>query len=158
MLFRSDLGALWANLQAGRDCIGQIPEERWDWASLWGDPTGPGSHSNVRHAGVLEGIARFDPLFFGISPKEAEGMDPQQRLLMTHVWKALEDAGCAPSRLAGSRTALLVGTNASGYIHLLQQAGQGIEGHSATGAVASVGPNRMSYLLDLHGQIGRAHV
>jgi acyl transferase domain-containing protein/non-ribosomal peptide synthetase component F/acyl carrier protein/SAM-dependent methyltransferase len=147
----ADPDELWAHLVAGRDCIGEIPDSRWDWGTLFGDPGAGGNHSNVRHAGVMDGIDEFDPQFFGISPREARSMDPQQRLLMMYVWKAIEDAGYAPQRLAGSRTALLIGTSGSGYANLLQQAGEIVEGYSSTGAVASVGPNRMSFLLDLRG-------
>ncbi|MGP1681215.1 MAG: SDR family NAD(P)-dependent oxidoreductase, partial [Giesbergeria sp.] len=147
----NDLDAFWANLQAGVDCIGQLPEDRWDWAAL-GDETGAGSDdAAVRQAGVIDGLDEFDPQFFGISPREAESMDPQQRLLMMYVWKAIEDAGYAAQSLSGSQTALIVGTSTSGYAQRLRQAGEAIEGHSSTGMVSSVGPNRMSFLLNLHG-------
>ena len=92
----------------------------------------------------------FDPLFFRISPREAETMDPQQRLLMTYVWRVIEDAGYAASDLAGTNTGVFVGTSSSGYASLVAQAGV-LEGASATGMVPSIGPNRMSFLLDLHG-------
>ncbi|MCX7293774.1 SDR family NAD(P)-dependent oxidoreductase, partial [Janthinobacterium sp.] len=147
----SDVDALWTNLAAGRDCIGEIADSRWDWSKLFGDPTAGGTQSNVKHAGVIDGIDEFDPLFFGISPKEAEVMDPQQRFLMMYVWKAFEDAGYAPQSISGSKTALLIGTSSSGYGSLLERAGQVVEAYSSTGAVASIGPNRMSFLLNLHG-------
>ena len=101
--------------------------------------------------GFLDQIDQFDPAFFGLSKSEASYMDPQQRLLMTHAWAAIEDAGYAPGSLAGGDTAIFVGTAPSGYARRIEQAGVGIEVHSSTGSVASVGPNRMSYLLDLHG-------
>ncbi|WP_287777581.1 type I polyketide synthase, partial [Janthinobacterium sp.] len=107
--------------------------------------------TRAKWAGMIDGVDGFDPLFFGISPKEAELMDPQQRLLMLHVWNAIEDAGYAASSLAGSNTAIFVGTCGTGYGDLINRAGVAIEGYSSTGTVASVGPNRMSYLLDLHG-------
>ncbi|POZ59933.1 beta-ketoacyl synthase N-terminal-like domain-containing protein, partial [Chromobacterium alticapitis] len=62
-----------------------------------------------------------------------------------------EDAGYNPHSLAGSDTALFIGTGPSGYASLLDRAGVPVEGYSAPGIVASVGPNRMSFLLDLHG-------
>ncbi|PIS99323.1 hypothetical protein TSA1_00015, partial [Bradyrhizobium nitroreducens] len=129
-------------MRAGRDCIGELPLQRWGCRE---------DEIEVRHAGVIEGVDQFDPLFFGISPREAESMDPQQRLLMTHVWRVIEEAGYAPQSLAGSKTAILVGTGTSGYGGLLSQSGCAVEGYSAAGMVASMGPNRMSYLLDLHG-------
>ncbi|MEV0689371.1 SDR family NAD(P)-dependent oxidoreductase [Streptomyces sp. NPDC050388] len=146
-----DLAAFWDNLRDGRDCITEIPEDRWDWRAMHDDPATPGNRKHVRWGGFLDGADRFDPLFFGISPREALAMDPQQRLLLTHAWKALEDAGYAPSSLAGSDTAVIVGTAPSGYGSLVLQARSGEDGYAATGVSGSVGPNRVSYLLDLHG-------
>ncbi|MEA2959171.1 MAG: polyketide synthase PksN, partial [Alphaproteobacteria bacterium] len=147
----ADLAAFWDNLVAGRDCIGEIPKQRWDWRALYGDPSREANKTNIKWGGFIEGVDEFDPLFFGISPREAELMDPQQRLLMMYVWKAIEDAGYSAASLAGSRTALLVGTASSGYVALAARAAVALEGYSATGMVPSVGPNRMSYFLDLHG-------
>src|SRR5579862_5005091 len=100
-----DVEALWSNLRAGRDCIGELPVSRWSGSVA----------PLIRHAGVMEGVEEFDPLFFGISPREAAEMDPQQRLLMTHVYRVIEDAGYSVESLSGSHTALLVGTGISDY-------------------------------------------
>ncbi|MES2939420.1 MAG: amino acid adenylation domain-containing protein [Pseudomonadota bacterium] len=142
-----DPDALWRNLLDGRDCIREVPPDRWDWRALWGDPARQEGKTNIKWGGFIDGVAEFDAQFFGISPREAELMDPQQRLLMTHVWKAIEDAGYAAESLAGTRTALFAGIGNSGYGAMVPHA----DGYSATGAVPSVGPNRMSYFLDLHG-------
>jgi len=136
-----DIETLWANLQAGRDCIGELPPNRW----------GRSPTPAIRHAGVVEGMECFDPLFFGISPREAIGMDPQQRLLMQYVYRVIEDAGHSVESLSGSSTALLVGTFTSGYGQLLAQSGEPISGYSAAGVAGSMGPNRMSYWLNWHG-------
>lgn len=149
-----DLATFWRNLDEGRDCITEIPKQRWDWQAIDADPSDPadqGNRSPIKWGGFIDGMEEFDPLFFGISPREALLMDPQQRLLMTHVWQAIEDAGYAPSSLSGSATAIFVGTASTGYDSVLARAGMAIEGFSATGVVPSVGPNRMSYLLNLHG-------
>ncbi len=146
-----DLDEFWQNLQDGRDCITEIPDSRWDWSSLYGDPQTEINKTNIKFAGLIEGLEEFDPLFFGISPREAEVMDPQQRLLMTYVWKVIEDAGYAPEALNDSNTGLFIGTGNSGYSNLLSQAGVPVEGHSTAGLASSIGPNRMSFLLNLHG-------
>ncbi|TDM99493.1 hypothetical protein CEE86_13955 [Lactobacillus crispatus] len=88
-----DVSEFWRNLVDGRDCISEIPKERWDWRAVYGDPVREANKTNVKWGGFIRGIDEFDPLFFGISPREAELMDPQQRLVMTYVWKAIEDAG-----------------------------------------------------------------
>ncbi|HEV7673037.1 MAG TPA: SDR family NAD(P)-dependent oxidoreductase [Candidatus Angelobacter sp.] len=145
-----DVDELWENLLSGRDCIGEIPPERWDWRAVYGDP-GEENKTDIKWGGFIAGMDEFDPQFFNISTREAELMDPQQRLLMIHIWKAIEDAGYAPSKLWGSNTGIFVGTGLSDYARLMAQAKVGIEGYTAMGTVASVGPNRMSYFLNLHG-------
>ncbi|NSL86226.1 SDR family NAD(P)-dependent oxidoreductase [Chitinophaga sp. Mgbs1] len=147
----ADTAAFWNNLLEGKDCITEIPGNRWSWQEYFGNPQKEGNKTDVKWGAFIDGIDEFDPLFFGISPREAELMDPQQRLLMMYVWKALEDAGYAPQRIAGSQTAIFVGTMGSNYGSLAAAAEMVIEGFSSTGTVGSVGPNRISYFLDLHG-------
>ncbi|MEJ2417505.1 MAG: SDR family NAD(P)-dependent oxidoreductase [Exilibacterium sp.] len=157
-----DIDAYWQNLLAGRDCITEIPGWRWDWRALsprlraFDEVPLVGAReethvSAIKWGGFIDGVDRFDPLFFGISPNEARLMDPQQRLLMTHAWKAIEDAGYAPQSLSGTRTGIFVGTATSAYNDLVLRSPEAIEGYTATGSLASVGPNRMSYFLNLHG-------
>ena len=146
-----DVQSLWSNLLAGRNCISEIPPSRWDWQTYFGNPAVEPNKTNVKWAGIVEDVELFDPRFFGISRAEAEQMDPQQRLLMMYVWKAIEDAGYAAESLSGTNTALFIGTTASGYSERLSRAGVTIEGYSSTGQILSVGPNRVSYFLNLHG-------
>ncbi|WP_247422868.1 SDR family NAD(P)-dependent oxidoreductase [Ralstonia pseudosolanacearum] len=146
-----DVEQFFRNLQDGRDCISEIPASRWDWRAYYGDPQRQADKTNVKWGGFIHGVDHFDPLFFAISPREAQLMDPQQRLLMTYAWLAIEDAGYATADLAGSDTGIFVGTGVTGYSSLIAKTGVPIEGYSATAMVPSVGPNRMSFLLDLHG-------
>ena len=146
-----DMDEFWENLVQGKDCITEIPKERWNWKEYYGNPTQKTNKTNIKWGGFIEGIDQFDPLFFGISPKEAEFMDPQQRLLMTYIWKAIEDAGYSAQSLSGTQTAIFVGTGNSGYDGLLSKANIAIESYSSTGLLPSVGPNRMSYFLNIHG-------
>jgi len=147
----NDLDLFWQNLVESKDCISEIPADRWDWRAIYGDPQTDGNKTNIKWGGFIEGVEEFDSLFFGISPKEALFMDPQQRLLMTYVWNVIEDAGYSTQSLSGTQTAIFVGTAVSGYSGLISQADMAIEGYSSTGFVPSVGPNRMSFLLNIHG-------
>ncbi|MCA1281213.1 SDR family NAD(P)-dependent oxidoreductase [Saccharopolyspora sp. 7B] len=146
-----DLDEYWENLRDGRDCIGEVPADRWDWRAHWGDPRQEPGRTNVKHGGFMDGVADFDPLFFGIAPKDAVHMDPQQRLLMLYVWKAIEDAGYSADDLAGSDLGLFIGTNDTGYGLLSDRSAARGRSVTPTGSVPSVGPNRMSYFLDVHG-------
>jgi polyketide synthase PksM/rhizoxin synthesis polyketide synthase/nonribosomal peptide synthetase RhiB len=89
-----DLDAFWQALRAGRDAITEIPAERWDQAALE-----PGRR---RHAGFIADADRFDPLLFGIAPREARLIDPQARLVLQAAWSAIEDAGYSRAALKAS--------------------------------------------------------
>ncbi|NKY30652.1 thioester reductase domain-containing protein [Nocardia gamkensis] len=95
----------WANLSAGRDCIVEVPAQRWDHREyLSEDPDEPGT-TYARWGGFLDDVDKFDARFFGITPKDAEEMDPQQRLFLETSWTALEDAGYSPERVRRSAAA-----------------------------------------------------
>lgn len=146
-----DMSAFWENLKDEKHCITEVPKSRWDWEKYFGDPAKDGNKTHIKWGGFLDAVDEFDPLFFGISPREAELMDPQQRLIMTYVWKAIEDAGYSAKSLSGSKTGIFVGTIDSGYNGLLNTSHVELQGYSSTGIVPSVGPNRMSYFLNIHG-------
>ena len=66
----------------------------------------------------LDNVDLFDPLFFGISPKEAREIDPQHRLAMLAIWEALEDAGIAPDSLRGKAVGVFIASASDDYQHL----------------------------------------
>ncbi|AJQ95677.1 non-ribosomal peptide synthetase [Gynuella sunshinyii] len=145
----SDIDEYWQNLVAGRDCISEIPQQRWSWQALWHDSET--ASPSMKWGGFIEGYGDFDPLFFGISPRDAEIMDPAQRLLLMHSWLAIEDAGYAASRLSGSRTAVFVGIGNSGYGDRLTACETDINGQTVIATVPSMGPSRVSHFLNLRG-------
>ena len=141
----------WQNLIDSKDCISEIPESRWKWQDFYGDPYLEDHKTNIKWGGFIDGVDEFDSLFFDISPREAELMDPQQRLMMEYIWNVIEDAGYSASSLSGKNIGIFIGTMASNYQSLIYDSGTAPEGFSATGIVPSVGPNRMSYLLNFNG-------
>ncbi len=90
------LEEFWENLKKGLDCVEEVPLERWDVEAM----ARPGAARPARWGGFLRRVDQFDPLFFNISPKEAELMDPHERLFLETVAHAIEDAGYTPDKLA----------------------------------------------------------
>jgi acyl transferase domain-containing protein/acyl carrier protein len=145
-----DPEAFWRLLIDGIDAIGDMPTDRWDVDGLYDpDPNVPGRMS-TRWGGYLDQVDRFDPLFFGMSPREAVEADPQQRLILELVWEVLERAGLPPSRLHGSRTGIFMGAMWSEYGQIAAEL-ERIALHSATGRDTGIIANRVSYVLGLTG-------
>ena len=147
----ADLGEFWNHLREGRSCTSEIPADRWDWRDFAGEAADGSNRTNIRWGAFLSQVDQFDPLFFGISPKEAASMDPQQRLMLECAWEAIEDSGTAPRDLAGTDTGVFVGVSTSDYADRMKERGDGMATHGSTGTAHSLLPNRISYLLDLHG-------
>ncbi len=145
------LDAFWENLVSGKDCIETIPGERWDYR-LYYDPEGkrPGSSTN-QWGGFLKEVDRFDPLFFQISPREAEMLDPQERLFLQTAWNTVENAGYAPGTLKGRNVGVFVGVMYGQY-QLFGAAESERQGEVMTlsSSFASIA-NRVSYFFDWHG-------
>ncbi|MDC0708549.1 SDR family NAD(P)-dependent oxidoreductase [Stigmatella sp. ncwal1] len=146
-----DLESFWTNLLAGKDLIREIPEDRWDWRSWYGDPKREPNKTMCKWGGFLNEVDTFDALFFNISPREAQLMDPQQRIFLETAWHAIENAGYSPQRLSGSATGVFVGVTLHDYLELALQSSLDIVAHTSTGNVHSIVPNRLSYLLNLRG-------
>ncbi|CAM2010015.1 SDR family NAD(P)-dependent oxidoreductase [Acanthopleuribacter pedis] len=136
--------AMWRILAEGRNAVAEVPPDRFDWRAVFGDPHQDPYKTNGKWLGCVPGVAEFDPLFFEISPAEAERMDPRQRLLLQELWNALEDAGYGPNHLAQQRVGTFVGVEDGDYA-LATGAGDFTANH--TGIMAA----RLAYFLDLKG-------
>lgn len=67
----------WSNLEQGKDCITEIPAERWKREGFYCSDIKEAvekGKSYSKYGGFVEGFADFDPLFFNISPREAMSM------------------------------------------------------------------------------------
>ncbi len=141
----------WNLLCSGASGIVPVPEDRWSIEAHYDpDPKITGK-SITKWGGFVPGIADFDANFFGISPREADAMDPQQRMALQVTWEALEDAGIAADRLAGSNTAVYIGVSLNDY-SLIQRFRRSAEDlHAGTGTAVSIIAARISHRLDLRG-------
>lgn len=147
----ANLLEFWKAIASGKSCITEIPATRWSIKEYYDpNPSAPGK-TNCKWMGCLDDADQFDPLFFNISPREAEIMDPQHRIFLESAWHCIEDAGIPPNSLSNSRCGVFVGCASNDY-YLLNQPdskNQGVIG--ATGGTPSVLPARISYFLNLKG-------
>jgi len=145
--------AFWELLVGGVDAVGRVPADRWD-ADRWYDPEPktPGK-SYVREGAFVDGVDGFDPLFFGMSPREAASLDPQQRLLLEVSFEALERAGLAGDGLKGSSVGVYCGIPESSYLNRFRAAGAPLypDDYAGTGNESSFAAGRVAYALGVHG-------
>ncbi|MGK3983832.1 beta-ketoacyl synthase N-terminal-like domain-containing protein [Sorangium sp. So ce136] len=132
-----NVAEFWRNLKEGRNCIREIPADRWDWRAYFDEEKGKPGAIYTRWGGFIEDIDKFDPLFFKLSPRDAEWMDPQERLFLEVAYEALEDAGYTPRSISPSRK---IGVFAGV-----------MNGNYPTGPSYYSIANRVSYLFDFHG-------
>ncbi|MEU3838576.1 SDR family NAD(P)-dependent oxidoreductase [Streptomyces sp. NPDC028635] len=142
-----DLDAFWRNLAEGRDCVTEVPSDRWDHAALFDPERGKEGRTYGRWGGFLDGVDRFDAAAFGISRREAELMDPQERLFLTVGRQAVENAGYRPEELARTRVGVFAGVMWNHY----QLCTDGSADPVAPTALHCSVANRLSYCLNLSG-------
>jgi acyl carrier protein/SAM-dependent methyltransferase len=145
----SNVDEFWNNLASGRNSIREV--SRWDVSRLYDPDSRVADKSYSKWAGLLSDIELFDPLFFNLSPKEAEMMDPRQRLFLEEVWKALEDAGYSDKELEGKSCGVFVGCGPGDYKQKIAESKVTPNPYIFTGNQNSILTARISYLLNLKG-------
>ncbi len=152
-----NIGRFWDNLREGRDCIEEIPKERWDYERYFDKERSQPGKTYSKWGGFLSGVDRFDPLFFNIAPREAELMDPQERLFLTCVFETLEDAGYTRESLGprpgvdpGGPVGVFAGVMYEEYQLYGAQAQTRGRAFALSGLPASIA-NRVSYFCDFQG-------
>ena len=153
----ADVEAFWQSLKDGKDCIEEVPPQRWDWRDYYSEDRAATGRHYRKWGGFITGVDEFDPLFFNIPPVDAELIDPQERLFLQHVWMALEDAGCTRASLQVPEEQDLAG-QVGVYVGVMygeyqlfgaesQARGQPIGIPASYASIA----NRVSYILNVHG-------
>ncbi|HET9277195.1 MAG TPA: SDR family NAD(P)-dependent oxidoreductase, partial [Flavitalea sp.] len=94
-----NIDEFWENLKNGKDCITEIPPERWNNSLYHHSDKSKKGKTYCKWGGFIDDVDKFDPFLFNITPKDAELMDPQERLFMEVSWEAIEDAGYTKANL-----------------------------------------------------------
>ncbi|MFI6277216.1 type I polyketide synthase [Streptomyces sp. NPDC050988] len=141
----------WSLLREGRDAIGEVPDNRWEWYSTLDRESAAAVSGVTRYGAFLDDIKGFDADFFEVTPREAALMDPQQRIILELAWEALEHAGIPPRDLAGSDAGVFMGVGSDDYGRRMLEDLPHIEAWTGIGGAYCGVANRVSYVLDLHG-------
>ena len=152
-----NIEAYWNNLREGKDCIVEVPKERWDWQKYFSEDRSKDGCHYSKWGGFITGVDEFDPRFFNIAPSEAKYIDPQERLFLEHAWIAVEDAGYTRAGLQAAgeqdvagQVGVYVGVMYSEYQLFGADASVQDLKMGFAGNLASIA-NRVSYTLNLHG-------
>ncbi len=152
-----NLMEFWKNLRDGKDSITEIPKERWNHSLYFDEDKNRKGKTYSKWGGFINGFDRFDPLFFNISPREAEMMDPQERLFLECVYETIEDAGYTRETLGAYNGSGMKG-NVGVFAGVMYQEYQlyGVQETMQGRAVAFPGnpssiANRVSYFFNFHG-------
>lgn len=158
----------WKMLQAGTDCVADIPWQRFNIQPLF-DPNPDENKCYVKEAALLDNAHLFDNRFFRMSESQARNVDPQQRVLLEVAYETLVDAQytreavkgqdigvfCATytneyqltSLTRGESGILAIGEGADGGVPRLGEA----SGYPEPGGLMCLIPNRISYSFGLTG-------
>ena len=143
---------LWQVLENGESQWSEIPKDRLNIDGFF-HPSGDRQGSiSFRGAHFLkEDVAAFDAPFFSIAAEDAKAIDPQQRMLLEVSYEALENAGIRKEDVAGSDTAVYVGSFVKDYEQICLRDPDWQPQYAATGNGIAIMANRISYFFDLHG-------
>ncbi len=140
----------WANLKSARCSIAEICRKGWDLSQFYDLDSTAVNRSISKWGGLLDGIDEFDPLFFRISPSEAELMDPQQRLMLEEGFKTFEDAGYPLEQLSGQKIGVFIGARTSDYLRVASSKAH-YNAHMFLGNDISILAARIAYHCNLKG-------
>ena len=145
----NDLTTFWNNLASGIDSIDEVPDDRWPANQYYDGSAQQTDKSRGKWGAFIDDIESFDPLLFGISPKDATLMNPQERLFLQIVWSLLEDGGYNRKRIRvqhNGQAGVYVGA-------MYQQSRAGDMAHATATSIfsKSILANRVSHFFDLEG-------
>ena len=145
-----NLSEFWQNLVAGKNCVTEIPAQRWNYHDYFSEDKNALGSIHSKWGGFVNDVDKFDPLFFNMSPMEAELIDPQERLFLQTAWNTIEDAAYTQAQLAGKKIGVYVGVMYGEY-QLFGSSERAKGQPLIPGAPYASIANRVSYFFDFQG-------
>ncbi|KAJ8123604.1 hypothetical protein ONZ43_g489 [Nemania bipapillata] len=130
----------------------KVPESRFNIDAHYHENLARPGSFNVAGGYFLDGRPDdFDPTFFNITPIEAQWLDPQQRKMLEVSYECLVSAGVTLESIAGSNTAVFVGSFTSDYQQMSIRDPDFRHNYAATGVDPGIISNRIGNIFNLHG-------
>lgn len=145
-----NMDQFWDILEASKDMISEMPENRWDYHPWFDDNRDASNKTYSKWGSFINDVDRFDPLFFGMAPKEAVWTDPQLRILLEVIYNTIEDAGYG-KRIRGTNTGIYVGVCFKEYWDEVLRAHTPMNDYEHSSSSLSSLTGRVSYTFDLQG-------
>lgn len=98
----------WSNILAGKDCVTEVPDERWNKELYYDGASTDGDKTPSKWGGFIPRID-FDPVVFGIPPQSLAAIDPAQLLSLLVAKQALENAGYTDKDFNGEDVSVIIG-------------------------------------------------
>ncbi|MBF0442552.1 MAG: polyketide synthase dehydratase domain-containing protein, partial [Oligoflexales bacterium] len=143
-----DLDEFWDNLANGKDCITEIPADRWDNSLFFNPEKDSAGTIYSKWGGFISDVDKFDSKFFNISQREAQILDPQERLFLETSWSTVEDAGYTRKKLEGKKVGVFVGVMWGQYQLIAENMNK--KDATASSIYSSIA-NRVSYTMNFIG-------
>lgn len=144
------LDEFWENLKSSKNSITEIPNDRWDHSRIYDPEKGKKGKVYSKWGGFIDHYDNFDPLFFSMTPRDAELIDPQERIFLESVHATIEDAGYSRNTLWESSTAVFVGVMYGHYQLFGAEETQMGNASTMSSSFSSIA-NRVSYYFNFNG-------
>ena len=145
-----NLDEFWENIVSSKDLVTEIPIDHWDYKPWFSENKDDENKTYSKWGSFITDVDKFDPLFFNISPKEAEWLDPQLRHFLEVVYETVEDAGYS-NRFKGTNTSVFIGSCFHEYWDEIVRRQIPITTYEHNSSAMSSLSGRVSYTFDLCG-------
>lgn len=113
-----NISEFWLKLETGTECLNHFSDEELIQSGI--SPSLMENEAYIKTGALLEEIDKFDPLYFGMTPREAQITDPQHRIILECAAETLESAGYGNYDTAQSIGAF-ISVGESQYAHQLYE-------------------------------------
>ncbi|WP_264524417.1 type I polyketide synthase [Flavobacterium sp. N502536] len=103
-----NLAEYWRNIILGKDCVTEVPDERWNKEIYYQPDSNASDVSHSKWGGFIPKID-FDPIEFGIPPQSLAAIEPTQLLTLLVAKRAMEDAGYGEKQINRENISVIIG-------------------------------------------------